>query len=417
MRLLHFADLHLGVESYGSIDRETGLSSRLLDILKALDQVIDYAIGEKIDAVIFCGDAYQKRDPSQTHQREFARRLKRLSQAGIPAVLVVGNHDLPNAAGRATSVEIFPTLGVENIFSAVRPGIIPVGTRSGQLQVAALPWPRRGALLSREETRSFTPARLTEEIQTRLTDAISEMASQVDQVHPAVLAGHVFVSGAKIGSEASMVIGQDPVVSPGNIALPQFEYVALGHIHRQQEFGTTPPATYSGSLTRLDFSDEGQDKGFYVITLNPDRQQGSRLAGTPKFVPISTRRFLTLEADIPPDDNDPTATVVNVIEANRKEISDAIVKVEISIPEATAGSLQDSRIQQACQGAFHASISRRLKRAARSRISLSAEQLTPLEGLKLYIEQKKVPSSRQKTLLKYGEDLIREITQSPREAS
>ncbi|NIO69518.1 MAG: exonuclease SbcCD subunit D, partial [Anaerolineae bacterium] len=60
-------------------------------------------------------------DPSPTYQREFAKRIQRLSAAGVPTVLVVGNHDTPNALGRANAVEIFDTLEVENVVVAKRP--------------------------------------------------------------------------------------------------------------------------------------------------------------------------------------------------------------------------------------------------------------------------------------------------------
>src|SRR3972149_2252343 len=96
-RLLHFADLHLGVESYGRPDPETGLSSRVGDFLAALDFTVDWALESGVDLVLFCGDAYKSREPSPTLQREFARRIKRLSVSGIPVFLLVGNPDLPTA--------------------------------------------------------------------------------------------------------------------------------------------------------------------------------------------------------------------------------------------------------------------------------------------------------------------------------
>jgi len=83
VKIIHFADLHLGVESYGRIDPESGLSSRFLDFLIAFNQLVDYAIKNKVDLVLFCGDAYKSRDPSQTQQREFAKRIKRLSESGM----------------------------------------------------------------------------------------------------------------------------------------------------------------------------------------------------------------------------------------------------------------------------------------------------------------------------------------------
>ncbi len=79
MKIIHFADLHLGVETYGHTDPETGLSTRLLDFLKALDYLVDYALENSVDLVLFCGDAYKNREPGQTQQREFARRIRRLS--------------------------------------------------------------------------------------------------------------------------------------------------------------------------------------------------------------------------------------------------------------------------------------------------------------------------------------------------
>jgi exonuclease SbcD len=151
MRILHFSDLHLGVETYGHIDPTSGLSTRMLDFLSSLDQVVEYALEKDIDLVLFCGDAYKSREPSQTQQREFARRIGRLSSEDIPLFLLVGNHDLPNAIGRATAVEIFHTLAIKNVHVANRPGTYHIPTKSGPLQVVALPWARRSALLSKEE--------------------------------------------------------------------------------------------------------------------------------------------------------------------------------------------------------------------------------------------------------------------------
>jgi exonuclease SbcD len=51
MRVLHFAGLHLGVETYGGVDPAIGLSTRLNDVLKALDEVVEYALGENVEVV------------------------------------------------------------------------------------------------------------------------------------------------------------------------------------------------------------------------------------------------------------------------------------------------------------------------------------------------------------------------------
>src|SRR4030042_5008487 len=101
LKILHFADAHIDMANYGRHDPETGLPVRVLDFLKSLDTIIDTAITKKVDLVIFAGDAYKDRSPAPTFQREWGRRIIRLSQAGIPTLLLVGHHDLAPPAGLA----------------------------------------------------------------------------------------------------------------------------------------------------------------------------------------------------------------------------------------------------------------------------------------------------------------------------
>ena len=108
MKILHFADLHIGVENHGFPDPKTGISTRLLDFLKTYDEMIDYAIDQNVDLVVFAGDAYKVRDPSQTHQKEFTNRIIKLAKNNIATYLVAGNHDLPAIQGKANALEVFP---------------------------------------------------------------------------------------------------------------------------------------------------------------------------------------------------------------------------------------------------------------------------------------------------------------------
>ena len=189
MRIVHFSDVHIGVENYGRPDPETGLSTRLGDFLASLDEVVDYAIDEGADLALFCGDAYKSRDPSQTHQREFAKRVARLSSAGVPVFLLLGNHDMPHIASRATALEIFRTLDVPNVYNGDRAGTYVVQTRDGPIQIVALPWIRRSGFLAREDMRGLTPEQVNEAIQRSLAYTVRQQASELDQSIPAVFAG------------------------------------------------------------------------------------------------------------------------------------------------------------------------------------------------------------------------------------
>jgi exonuclease SbcD len=403
MKILHFADLHLGVETYGHINPETGLSSRMEDFLISLDQVVDYALENQVDLVLFCGDAYKSREPSQTQQREFARRIKRLSEGGVPLFLLTGNHDLPNALGRATTLEIFNTLSVPGVFIASRPGIYRVPTRSGEIQIAALPWVRRSALLSTEETRNLDFNRINERLQQALTGVISSLAAKLDPVLPAVLAGHVWVLNARVGSEKAMTIGQEHMLLLGNVANPAFDYVALGHIHKGQVLNQCPPVVYAGSLERIDFGDEDDQKGFYLAEIS-----GKETPATAVFHPINTRRFFTLHVELEPQDTDPTATVLREIDTNLDKIRDAIVRIEISLPSALSDKLRDNEIRNKVRDAYYLTMAKEIRRETRIRLNQSSlEGITPEDALKAYLEAR-YPAEKAKVLMEHGEKIIRE---------
>jgi exonuclease SbcD len=403
MKIVHFADLHLGIENYGRLDPATGLSSRLGDFLAVFDELVDFALGEKVDLVLFCGDAYKTREPTQTQQREFARRVNRLAAAGIPVFLLVGNHDMPNAVGRATATEIFDTLAVKNVYVAGKPATYKIETKSGMLQIAALPWLRRSTLLSREDTKNLNLEQVKERLQSALAQVVAGQAAALDPSLPAILAAHISVSSARAGSESMMTIGQEPVLLLSNIALPAFDYVALGHIHRRQELNESPPVVYAGSLERVDFSEEADEKGFYVVDI---AARGKVSFG---FHPVKARRFLTIGVTIDPIDPDPTAMVVGAIVKWQESLAGAIVRLNITMPAQLAGYLRYQEIRAALAETHFFTIAREIQREIRLRSgSQSAEGITPLAALKSYLETQKVPSERQKTLLEYGEKLMAE---------
>jgi exonuclease SbcD len=406
MRILHFSDLHLGVESYGHIDPQTGLPSRMLDFLKSLDEVVDYALGSNIDLVLFSGDAYKSRDPSQTQQREFARRIARLASSNIPVFLLVGNHDIPNAFGRATAVEIFDTLAIKNVHVASLPGIHRIETPSGSIQVAALPWLRRGAFLSREEFKNLGLQEMEERMGQVLTDQVASQVGSLDPDVPSVLAAHVWVHGARLSSERRMVVGREPILQLSALSHPRVGYVALGHMHRHQVLSLRPPIVYAGSLERIDFSEEEDEKGFVVVEMGGGETSFD-------FHPVQARGFCTISVKIDAEDLNPTATVMTAIARSEHRIRDAIVRVEVDLPAHGEGMIQERDIRQTLErdyGAYYVvPPALRVEREHRMRLgAVAAETMTPLEALKAYLDTKKVSPGRARTLLEYGERIIGE---------
>jgi len=408
IRVLHFADLHLGVETYGRPDPDTGLSTRLLDFLRAFDELVDFAIEEQVDLVLFGGDAYKSREPSQTHQREFAIRLRRMVDADIPVFLLVGNHDLPAAVSRATTLEIFDTLGIEKVHVAAKPKTLVIPTRGGPLQIVALPWLTPSRLMTREEYRNMTVDQLLRAMEDRMGEFIEEQAEKLDPNLPSVLAAHVAMSGSIVqtGSEKWMTVGRYPQLMKSTLRPELFDYVALGHHHVAQVLSHAPPIVYPGSLQRVDFGEEKGEKGFYLLTIDASGPRGQRLVGEPEFHAVWARPFVTV--NVRPRQEDPTPEALAAIE--RAPVGDAIVRVVIRVSRQQQALLRQTEVRQALAGAhFLAYVKTELVEEARSsRLppDVRPESLTPMEALRLYFDDRKLPPDRREVLLRHARSLV-----------
>jgi exonuclease SbcD len=272
------------------------------------------------------------------------------------------------------------------------------------IQIVALPWLRRSALLTREDTKNLNLEQVNQRLQEALTQAIANQAAALDPSLPAILAAHVSVSAARTGSENMMAIGQEPVLLLSNIGLPAFDYVALGHIHRRQVLSENPPVVYSGSLERVDFSEENDAKGFYVVEIGPGKTDRKV---SYDFHPVHARRFFTIAIALEPDDADPTAKVLGAISSQKANIHDAIVRLNLTLASQIEGQLRYHEIREALKDAHFFTIAREITRETRLRLgNRSAEEIMPLAALKSYLESQQLSPERQKILLDYGEKLI-----------
>jgi len=406
IRVLHIADLHVGMENYGRVDPATGIHERVIDFLHRFDEVIEYGLSHEVDLVIFAGDAFKTRDPNPTYQREFARRIKRLSDANVPTILLVGNHDLPAMEKKATSLDIFRTLAVPNVVVGWRDDVLRIETKRGPAQVACVPYPMRQRLLSREEYRGKN----LEELDRALTDIVGEivrgLGAELDPSLPSVLAGHFTVGGAVFGSERSVMIGSDVVVLKSVLADPTWDYVALGHIHKHQELngGAYPAIVYPGSLERIDFGEERDPKGFCWVEL-------ARGATKWQFVQVKARPFVTIWADAREAD-DPTQVVLD--EIAHKDVMEAVVRVNVKLKAHQEAGLREKDIAAALtrqHAGYVAAISKDVEREARARLGgATPEGLSPLELLKRYFESKGTEPERTQQLLERATKIISEST-------
>ena len=403
MKLLHFSDLHIGMENYARLDPETGLSTRLLDFFKTFDFIVETAFKENVDAVVFAGDAYKTRDPNPTQQRGFGERIAKLAKK-IPVILVVGNHDTPNAEGKANTLDIYSALEIENVWVSRKPEYLEVSTKSGNLQVVTLPW------LHKNDYKV-------------IAEKLKLLYEKINSDSPAIFLSHAEIEGASYGSEKGLAIGSDVTIPLPLLQDKRLSYVALGHIHKHQVLSKDPLIVYSGSPQRIDFGEEKEEKGICLVEIIPvipakagiyTDKNGSRIKSgmtsfdvSFQFIPTNARQFLTIKVDLKSEDPDPTQTILD--EIKKHDLKDKIVKLEINIPAELDKDIEMDRIKKALDLAhLVAGISRNVERQEREKIDLgkTVETLTPIAALKKYFEAKKYSPQKQKQLEGFAAQLL-----------
>ena len=403
LRLLHLADVHFGMENYGRLDAATGLNRRLLDFARSVHCAIDYALDHGVQLAIFAGDIYKHRDPDPSWQREFAVCVRKLTDAGVPVVILVGNHDLPNTIGKAHAVEIFATLGVPGVTVIGQPGLHILDTAVGRVQVVGLPYITRSFLLSREEYKDQPIEDVNRLLVEKAEEILRQFATQVDPALPAILTVHGSVANAVLSSEQSiMMVGHDPILPLSALTNPVWDYVALGHIHRHQDLhpGAQPPVVYSGSVERIDFGEEREEKGFVWAQVEKGHT-------TYEFVPVPARRFVTLRLDA--QQGDPLQLLDQALV--ERDVKDAVVRVILTVLPEHSDLIDERQIRERLREAYLLAgiVKEEVKAPARSRDSGLTEVLGPLQAVERYIFSHPEYAERQQALLERAQLLLQEL--------
>lgn len=413
VRIMHFADVHFGVETYGKYNPETGLNTRLEDFAQALHKAIDLALEADVDLAVFAGDAYKARDPNQTQQRAFAGCLKRLIEADVPVALLVGNHDIPNTRGRAHALEIYGLLNPStnhdgaNVTILPSPEVATLNTRKGDVLLAGMPYLTRSRVIAKEEVRAKTVEEVAGYIRDSYVKYVHDLAHQAAARpdHIAILTGHFTIADARVGTQGFLRNPNEPQVPVSEIALSAFDYIAMGHVHKPQEMnrGAQPPVVYCGSIDRIDFGERGEPKGFVLADVRKRHADW-------KHVPLDTRPFLDIHVDAS-EAADPTEAIVR--EIARHPIARAVVKLNYKVGPDRAALVRTDDIRKAL-GAAHlvVALSRELPPAeALVRSQMLTEALTPEKALVAYLDLQPRLAARKNELLDYARPLLEIVEQ------
>jgi exonuclease SbcD len=402
-KILHFADAHIDMANYGRHDPETGLPMRVLDFLKSLDTIVETAIQEKVDMVLFAGDAYKDRNPAPTFQREWDQRIMRLSRAGILTLLLVGNHDMSPSLGRAHAIEEFSSLDVPNVIVVDRPLFLTPDDLNGiPLQVIAIPWITRSGMLAHLDLKISDPTQVYAELEERLNDIIQDWMESADPEIPTMLTAHASVQGAVYGGERTVMLGGDLVLSGSLVKNTALDYVALGHIHKSQNLneGAHPPVVYPGSIERVDFGEAKDDKFFVIAEVSKGQTQVDwrQLTEVRPFFD----HYLKLESD------QEILQQLREILPSPEEMKDGILRLILEYPRDWEALIDDAALREMTDTAFEFQLVKRPQIETRIRIpeDKTVGSLTPIELLDIYWKSTHTDADETLILLQIANEII-----------
>lgn len=261
MKFIHLSDLHIGKRV-----NEFSMYEDQIYILKKIIEIIDC---EKPDAVLIAGDVYDKSIPSSEAVTLFDDFLYMLSKRDLQVFVISGNHDSPERLSFASRLIEKSGIHISPVYNGeIKP--ITMQDELGDVNIYMLPFikPSNVRRFFDDEITSYTDA---------VARAIEEM--KLDNTHRNILVTHQFVTGSsRTESEEISVGGTDNVdVS----VFEDFDYVALGHIHRAQNC-TTEKVRYCGTPLKYSFSEANDVKSITIVEL---LQKGNLKISTSELIP------------------------------------------------------------------------------------------------------------------------------------
>lgn len=254
MKIVHFADAHIGVTTHGRIDAESGQNDRVLDFLDAFDEIIAYVQAEPIDLVLFAGDMFHRSNPSPALISEVTLRVMDIAKV-CPFIIIPGNHD--QALNRVSALEYLSLIDAPNVYVSDDPTYYNING----VFIGAYPYPTHRTTYRSNAAYSANLAQIStiyDQCQKWLDTAEATAAKA------RILLFHGTVEGARWGSYSGTAMSDESHMFDEIAA--GWDYVALGHIHLHQCIGDN--MVYSGSIERVDFGEADEDKGFIVIDVS-----------------------------------------------------------------------------------------------------------------------------------------------------
>jgi len=293
VKIMHTGDEHIDTDSHGTINPKTGINTAWESNAACLHHLAVTAVERGVQLFLSAGDNFKSGRPSQEAILMFVEALSPVAEAGIPIVLLDGNHHTTGVSADHRTVIHTVAMMLRakgtTVHTSSRPGLIRLD--SG-IQVAALPWLSKNRILNHLGAADLTPSEGDTRVAEYAVQSLTKMSEEADAASPLIMASHVTVDDLQIdhlstdarrGSEMDLAsLFSEPVIPRQAIEDLPFSYAGLSHIHTPQSFGGK--VHYAGSPNRLTFTDMPDDKGGNLVTISEDGRATVERIRTPARV-------------------------------------------------------------------------------------------------------------------------------------
>ena len=369
MKIITFADAHIGISTYSTVDPKTNLNTRVLDSLNGIDQIINYAEENNIKYILFAGDMFKNALPSPTLVREINKRIKASAEKGIKWIIQDGNHDVSPLETAKSALDPLSTLKVENVEHTRFEKTYMI---DNNIRVLVLP--------------TYTTQEEVENILSKYNDNIKT-----------IVMGHFTSLNAKLNDW--LIASNEDAIDIKIFQKPNILAVVLGHLHKHQILNTNPLSYYCSSTIRTDFNEEHDKKGFVVLDID-NNYNVSYI-----FKEIKTQEFLSVKMDLVGED-DAQANVMAYLNHIKKDLIDKVVRVQLTLDKEN--NIDDNEILEFLKNnnvSYIANISKIFDREQLIRNKDINEQITEEEALREYFKD----NSDKDEIIKLGISIINEM--------
>lgn len=390
-RLLCTGDRQIG--SGGSFDRQPG--DRLAEQEQNGHRIVGLAIEHGVDVILDGGDVFE--GPSITPEQldAYILPLERL-EGRVPIIVTPGNgrHDLAMRSVNALA----PLRHVPGLTVASAPQVVAVAG----VAVACLPWVHPGRLIAQADGGDRDDIHvLAAELLLEIARGLLAESRESHPGVPAVLLAHWAISGASYPNGLPVEGAREPILPAAELEAIGFDMVVAAHIHKPQML--CPTGFYVGSPMAHNFGEPGEH-GVWIFDFEPTLS-----ATVPEFLPIESRRFVTLDWDYALAE---TLLDVDPWKGCGRAFEDgAFVKLRYSCTAEEARRLDAGALRQALldAGAYNVWVEPLIERDVRARVEGLNESVTDRQALELWLDAQEVPADRHAALRTLHEGYLSEV--------